>query len=202
MELLVRLERALDDLARRWDRYHAHEPGAAMPGAAEIDALEQRIRQAGLGHTPSAVERSRLEQLTARFGTKAAGWRQLVRGAEHKPPVAPPPTPVPKPQPARPAEPRAQPGPPAPTPAAPGAASPRGGIEPSRAEEYRRLFARYQAAMERAGEPIPTSFDRFVRELEEQRQHYEARGQAVVGFDVVREASGVHVRPRTRAGGH
>jgi hypothetical protein len=56
--------------------------------------------------------------------------------------------------------------------------------------------------MERAGEPIPTSFDRFVRELEDQRQRLLARGNVVEGFDIVREASGVHVRPRTRAGGH
>jgi arginyl-tRNA--protein-N-Asp/Glu arginylyltransferase len=69
-------------------------------------------------------------------------------------------------------------------------------------EEYRRLFARYQATMERAGELIPKSFGRFVQELEEQRQRLAARGLQVEGFDVVREPSGVRVRPRTRAGGH
>jgi hypothetical protein len=69
-------------------------------------------------------------------------------------------------------------------------------------EEYRRLFARYQATMERAGEPVPVNFGRFVHELEEQRQRLTARGIQVDGFDVVREPSGVRVRPRTRAPGH
>jgi hypothetical protein len=90
MEVLVQLERAFDDLARRWDQYLAREPGVTMPGAGEIDAIEQRFRQAGIGHTPSAAERSRLEQLTARFNTKAASWRQVVRGTEHKPSVGQP----------------------------------------------------------------------------------------------------------------
>jgi hypothetical protein len=55
--------------------------------------------------------------------------------------------------------------------------------------------------MERAGELIPMSFGRFVQDLEEQRQRLAARGLQVEGFDVVREASGVRVRPRTRGGG-
>jgi hypothetical protein len=200
MEVLVQLERALDDLSRRWDQYLAREPGAAMPGAAEIDALEQRIRQAGFGHTPSAAERNRLGQLTARFGTKAASWRQVVRGAVEKPPVIPSPRPATRTQPAAPVDPR--PAQVAPPPTTHAAAPSKGAVDPARTEEYRRLFARYQAAMERAGEPIPTSFDRFVRELEDQRQRLLARGNVVEGFDIVREASGVHVRPRTRAGGH
>ena len=173
-----------------------------MPGVAEVDALEQRVRQAGVGHTLSAAERSRLDHLTARFNTKAASWRQLVRGAEQKLAVAPPAKAAARPQPAQTVEPRAAPSPPTPTPAAPAVASPRGTIDPARTEEYRRLFARYQAVVERAGEPIPTSFDRFVRELEEQRQRLVARGVVVEGVDIVREASGVHVRPRTRSGGH
>jgi hypothetical protein len=191
MEELVQLERALDDLARRWDSFLSHESGAAMPAVAEIDALEQRIRQAALGHAVSPAEQARLAQLSARFGTKAGGWRQLARGAEPQRAPAPPVRPVAKPQPA----------PVAPSPpAAPATAVPASGsIDPARLEEYRHLFARYQAVMERAGEPIPTSLDRFVRELEEQRRRLLARGVAVEGFDIVREASGVHVRPRTRS---
>jgi len=202
MEALVQLERALDELARRWDLYLTHEAGAAMPGAGEVDALERRIREAGSGRTLSAAERGRLEQLTARFNAKAANWRQLARGAVQKPAAASPAKPAARPQPAPPPSSF-----PAPTAAAPPTASatagpPRGGIDAARMEEYRHLFARYQAAVERAGEPIPTSFDRFVRELEEQRQRLVARGVVVEGFDVVREASGIRVRPRTRGGGH
>jgi hypothetical protein len=189
MEELVQLERALDDLARRWDRYLSHESGAAMPAVAEIDALEQRIRQAGLGHAVSPAEQTRLTRLSSRFGTKAGGWRQLARGAEPQRAAAPPVRPVAKPQPA----------PVAPSPPAAPAVAASGSIDPARLEEYRHLFARYQAVMERAGEPIPTSLDRFVRELEEQRRRLLARGVTVEGFDIVREASGVHVRPRTRS---
>lgn len=202
MEALVQLERSLDELARRWDLYLAHEPGAAMPGAGEVDALERRIREAGAGRTLSAAERGRLEQLAARFSAKAGNWRQLARGAEQKPAVASPAKPSARPQPAPPASPHPAPTPPAPAPASTTAGPPRGGIDAARLEEYRHLFARYQAVMERAGEPIPTSLDRFVRELEEQRQRLVARGVVVEGFDIVREASGVRVRPRTRAGGH
>jgi hypothetical protein len=199
MEVLVQLERAVDELARRWDLYLAHEPGAAMPGPGEIDALERRIREAGSGRTVSAVERNRLEQLVARFSAKAGNWRQLARGAEQKPAAATTkPTARPAPAPATPPRPAVSP--PSTTAAAP--APPKGGIDPTRMEEYRHLFARYQATMERAGETIPTSLDRFVRELEEQRLRLVARGVVVEGFDIVREASGVHVRPRTRGGAH
>jgi hypothetical protein len=202
MEVVVQLERALDELARRWDRFLAREPGAAKPSGAEIDAIEQRLRQSGVGHTLSAAERNRLDHLTARFSTKAASWRQLAREPEPKPATASPAKPGARPQPASAVAPRPASGLP-PTGSAPSTtAPPRGAIDPARNEEYRRLFARYQAAMERAGEPIPTSFDRFVRELEDQRQRLLARGNVVEGFDIVREASGVHVRPRTRAGGH
>ncbi len=202
MEVLVQLERALDELARRWDRYLSHEPGAAMPAVAEIDALEQRIRQAALGHAVSPAEQGRLAQLSSRFGTKAGGWRQLARAAEQKAaptPAAKPPTrPPAAPTPPKPAAPVAAPAP-AHTPGAPAAGPSMAGIPPARMEEYQHLFARYQAAMERAGETLPTSLERFVRDLEEQRKRLEERGNLVVGFDIVREASGVHVRPRTRS---
>lgn len=202
MEVVVQLERGLDELARRWDRFLGHEPGATMPGLAEIDSLEQRIRQAALGHAVSPAEQARLAQLSSRFGTKAGGWRQLARAAEQQRAAAPAAKPAARPQ-AAPAAPR--PAAPAVAPAAahtsgaPAAGPPTAGVPPARMEEYRHLFARYQAVMERAGETLPTSLERFVRELEEQRRRLEERGTAVVGFDIVREASGVHVRPRTRA---
>ena len=191
MEQLVQLERAVDELARRFDRVAAHEPGVQVPAVEELAALERHVREAGLGRPLSAAERARLDQLTARVNTRAPGWRQLAAAAKPRP--APAAAPPPKPEPVHVPEPE----PPPPTVAG------RGGPDATRLEEYRRLFARYQTAMERAGEPIPTSLDRFVRELEEQRQRLVARGVVVEGFDVVREPSGIRVRPRTRsAGGH
>jgi hypothetical protein len=199
MEVVVQLERALDELARRWDRFLAREPGAAKPSGAEIDAIEQRLRQSGVGHTLSAAERTRLDHLTARFNTKAASWRQLTREPEQKPVGAPPAKPGTRPQPASAVASRPASGLPPTGPASSTTAPPKGGIDAARMEEYRHLFARYQAVMERAGETLPTSLERFVRELEEQRRRLEERGTLVVGFEIVREASGVHVRPRTRS---
>ena len=189
MEQLVQLERALDELARRFDRVAGHEPGAQVPAAEEIAALERRLREAGLGRALSAAERVRLEQLTKRFSAKAPIWRQLAAAAKPRP--APAVAPSPEREPVRAPEPEPPPPP----------VAGRDGPDAARLEEYRRLFARYQTAMERAGEPIPASLDRFVRELEEQRQRLVARGVVVDGFDVVREPSGIRVRPRTRSGG-
>jgi hypothetical protein len=202
MEVVVQLERALDELARRCDRFLGHEPGATMPGVAEIDALEQRIRQAALGHAASPAEQARLAQLSSRFGTKAGGWRQLARAADQECASAQAPKPATRLQ-AAPTPPKPAASAVAPAPARGSGAAAAGpstaGISPARMEEYRHLFARYQAVMERAGETLPTSLERFVRELEEQRKRLEDRGTLVVGFDIVREASGVHVRPRTRS---
>jgi hypothetical protein len=188
MEELVQLERAIDQLARRWDRILAHEPGESMPTVAEIGALELRLRQLGLREAVSPVERGRLEQLASHMAVKAASWRRLASQGDRTPSAAPAPQKPKSPQPA--------------TPAAPEAERAETKVSPAMMEEYRRLFARYQAAMERAGETIPVNFGRFVQELEEQRQRLTARGIQVDGFDVVREASGVRVRPRTRAGRH
>jgi hypothetical protein len=188
MEELVQLERAFDQLAKRWDRFLAHEAGATVPTAAEIGALEQRLRQLDLRDAVSPVERGRLQQLASQFAVKAASWRRLApqdtrgSGATSGPkkPTSPEPA----------------------TPAVPHAEGVKADVSPVVMEEYRRLFARDQATMERAGETIPVSFGRFVEELQEQRQRLTARGIQVDGFDVVREVSGVRVRPRTRARGH
>jgi hypothetical protein len=183
MEELIQLERAFDQLAKRWEGFLAHEPGSTMPAVSEIGALEQRLRQLGLRDGISPVERGRLQQLTSQLAAKATSWRRLApqetRGAGAAGAPQKPTSPQPPPQ-AEPAEPK---------------------VTPAVMEEYRKLFARYQATMERAGGLIPMSFGRFVQELEEQRQRLAARGLQVEGFDVVRELSGVHVRPRTRAGG-
>jgi hypothetical protein len=188
MEELVQLERAIDQLARRWDRFLTHEAGATMPTVAEVGALEQRLRQLGLRDAVSPVERGRLGQLASHLAVKAASWRRLASQGDRTPSAAPAPQKPKSPQ--------------AATPAAPEAERAEGKVSPTMMEEYRRLFARYQATMERAGEPIPVNFARFVQELEEQRQRLTARGIQVDGFDVVREPSGVRVRPRTRAPGH
>jgi hypothetical protein len=188
MEELVQLERAIDQLARRWDRFLAHEAGATMPTVAEIGALEQQLRQLGLRDAVSPVERGRLGQLASHLAVKAASWRRLASQGDRTPSAAPGPRQAKGPEPA--------------TPVAPEADRAEGKVSPAMMEEYRRLFARYQATMERAGEPIPVNFGRFVQELEEQRKRLTARGIQVDGFDVVREPSGVRVRPRTRAPGH
>lgn len=187
MEELVQLERAIDQLARTWDRFLAHETGATMPTVEEIGALEQRLRQLGLRDAVSPVERGRLEQLASHLAVKAASWRRLASQGDRTPSAAPAPQKPKSPQPAT---------------LAPQAERAEAKVSPALIEEYRRLFARYQATMERAGETIPVNFGRFVQELEEQRQRLTARGIQVDGFDVVREPSGVRVRPRTRVGGH
>jgi hypothetical protein len=188
MEELVQLERAIDQLVRRWERFLAHETGATMPTVPEISALEERLHQLGLRDAVSPVERGRLGQLSSHLAVKAASWRRLASQGDRTPGAAPAPQKPRSPQPA--------------TSAVPEAGRAEAKVSPATMEEYRRLFARYQATVERAGEPIPANFNRFVQELEEQRQRLTARGIQVDGFDVVREASGVRVRPRTRAGGH
>jgi hypothetical protein len=187
MEELVQLERAIDQLARRWDGFLEHEAGATMPTVAEIGALEQRLRQLGLREAVSPVERGRLQQLASHLAVKATSWRRLASQGARTPSAPPAPQKPTGPQPGTPA---------------PQAEHAEVKVSPATMEEYRRLFARYQAAMERAGEPIPVNFGRFVQELEGERQRLTARGIQVDGFEVVREASGVRVRPRTRAGRH
>jgi hypothetical protein len=183
MEELIRLEQAFEQLARRWEAFVGHEPGSSAPRQEDAVTLEQRVRQLGLRDGVSPVERVRLQQLASQLAVKAASWRRL-------PPQAPS-------GPSAPARPKSPTTPPAAS--APQGAKPQ--VGEAALEEYRRLFARYQAVVERAGEPIPVNFARFVQELEEQRQRLTARGLHVEGFDVVREPSGVRVRPRTRVGG-
>ena len=187
MEELIQLERAFEQLAKRWDRFLAHEDGATMPAASEIGTVEQRLRQLGLRDAVSPVERGRLQQLASQLAVRAASWRRLASQDNQQPGGASVPPKPTSPRPANPAAPQAEPA--------------ETKVTPAMMEEYRRLFARYQATMERAGELIPMSFGRFVQDLEEQRQRLAARGLQVEGFDVVREASGVRVRPRTRSGG-
>jgi len=183
MEELIQLERVFEQLTKRWDRFIVHEPGSTMPAVSEIGALEQRLRQLGLREAVSPVERGRLQQFASQLAAKAASWRRLAPQDTRQPSAAVAQQKPTSPQPATPAEPA------------------EGKVAPASMEEYRKLFARYQATMERAGGLIPVSFGRFVQDLEEQRQQLAARGLQVEGFDVVRESSGVRVRPRTRSGG-
>jgi hypothetical protein len=168
------LERWLDDLARRWERYFARDPKVPRPPERERGALERRLRDVSREELRSTVEQFRLEQLLHRFATYTALWQRQLREQEEartasrvRPTVNE-------------------------TPAA--AVSPEG-------DGYRTLHERYVGALRAAGSNASVNAERFRQALEQQRQALEARGAVVEGFEVVTEGSQVKLRARVRRGG-
>jgi hypothetical protein len=181
--VLAELERWLTELARKYERYFARDPKVPVPPERERTTLERRLKELSRGEPRNAAEQFKLDALLHRFATFNQLWQRLLREREERGAAA--------------ARVEAQtPRPAAATPPNARAAAPVGDSE----GEYRRVFATYRDALDRAGRPSSIVFERFRATLEQQRRAAEERGAVVEGFDVVEDASGVKLRARVRRG--
>ncbi len=171
---VAQLERWLDDLARRWERYFARDPKVPQPPERERGALERRLRDLSREEIRSTVVQFRLEQLLHRFSTYSALWQRQLREQEEARTTS-----------------RAHKA----ANAASAAPVSQGG------DEYRALHERYVGALRNAGSDASVNAERFRQALEQQRRALEARGAVVEGFEVVTEGSQVKLRARVRRGG-
>jgi hypothetical protein len=173
-DLVGQLERGMEELARRWERYFARDRQVPTPPDRERAELERRLRELSRAEARSAADQFRLEQLLHRFATYNQMWQRMLREREEaRAGSAPPPRP---------------PNETAVAPVRDGGADLRG------------LFDRYVDALNKAGQDARVSFDGFRRTLEEQRRQLESRGSLVEGFEVVETDAQVRVRARVRRG--
>jgi hypothetical protein len=173
-DVVAQLNKWLDELARKWERFLARDPGAPVPPERERALLERRLLEISREEAPTAEERFRLERLMNRFASHNALWLRLLREREE----------------AREASFTAK------------AANVRSAASVSTGDaEYRRIFVRYQAELEKTGGMRPMSFERFRETLAQQKKQLEEQGAVVEGFEVVKESSGVKVRAKVRRGG-
>lgn len=168
------LGRWIDELARRWERFFAHDPQVRTPPERERLALERRMRDLSRQEAPTASEAFRAEQLLHRFSALNALWQRQLRDRESARQAAA---------------------------AASGEGNAaRSAAVPSAGDEYQQLHAAYTAALQSAGARGTVSLERFRDSLQAQRQALEARGAVVEGFDVVQEGAQVKLRARVRRG--
>ena len=171
---VAQLERWLEDLARRWERYFARDPKVPRPPERERGALERRLRDVSREEIRSTVIQFRLEQLLHRFATYTALWQRQLREQEEARTAA------------RIRRPTNE--------GAPAPVSPAG-------DDYRSLHENYVGALRASGSDASINEERFRQVLEQQRRALEARGAVVEGFEVVSDGGQVKLRARVRRGG-
>ena len=167
------LDRWLEELARRFERFFAKDPHVPVPPERERLALERRLRDVSRREASSVAEQFRREQLLHRFSSYNLLWQRLLREREEARGVAASAT-------------RAaniQPPPPV-----------------AEKDEFRAVFDTYLAAQRRSGRAGAVGYDRFCQALDLQRRQLVERGAHVEGFEVVEDGSGVKVRARVRRG--
>jgi hypothetical protein len=173
-DVVGQLERRLEELARRWERYFARDRQVPTPPERERADLEQRLRELSRYEARSAADQFRLEQLLHRFATYNQMWQRMLRDREE----------------ARVGGARGQPAP-----------NERAGAPvPAVGDGYRAVFDRYVDALRKTGQQPAVGFEGFRESLEQQRRQLEARGSVVEGFDVVDGDAQVRIRARVRRG--
>jgi len=173
-DLLAQMDRWIDELARKWERFFAHDPQVPVPPERERAALDRRLKELSRQEARTAAEQFRIEQVLHRFTTYSALWQRQLREREE----------------ARKAAAVASRTPNVPPPAA----------VPTSGNDYRRLHTSYLAALRRSGKDAEVTFESFRRTLEAQRRALAQRGAAVEEFEVVEESGQVKVRARVRRG--
>lgn len=172
--IVSQLERTLEDLARRWERFFAHDRHVPTPPEKEREVLERRLREVSREEKRGAAEQFRLEQLLHRFTTYNQLWQRLLREREEARNAAS---------------------------AAARTANETGAAPvPDKGDRYREVFSTYTAALSKTGQRAPVDYVRFHETLEQQRRQLEGRGSVVEGFEVVQEGTQVRVRARVRRG--
>jgi hypothetical protein len=169
------LERSLEELARKWERFFAHDRNVPTPPERERETLERRLREVSREELHTAAEQFRMEQLLHRFTTYNQLWQRLLREREEARKAA--------------------------GSAARAANETAPTSVPEKGDEYHGVFSRYAAALTKAGKKVPVDYTRFRETLEQQRRQLEGRGSVVEGFEVVEEGTQVRVRARVRRGG-
>jgi hypothetical protein len=173
-DLVTELSRWLDELARRWERFFAHDPQVRVPPEPQRLALERRMRELSRVETQSAAEDFRMQQLLYRFSTYNAHWQRQLRDLEaSRKGITAPEEEI--------------------------NAARRGTVTPH-GDEYAKLHAAFSAALQASGRTGGVSLERFRDSVAAQRASLEARGAVVEGFDVVQEGGQVKVRARVRRG--
>lgn len=173
-DLVGQLDRSLDELARKWERFFARDHQVPTPPERERTELEKRLRELSRYEGRTSADQFRMEQLLHRFATYNQLWQRQMRDREEartgaggaaRPPNVPSPTPV-------------------------------GG----EGDEYQGVFTRYVDALKKSGKEAGLGFDNFRRTLEQQKRQLEERGSVVEGFEVVEDGAQVRVRARVRRG--
>ena len=173
-DVVGQLERRLEELARRWERYFARDRLVPTPPERERAELEQRLRELSRHEARAAADRFRLDQLLHRFATYNQMWQRMLRDREEARAGAAAP----------PSEPNGK------------AAAPVRTVS----DDYRGVFSRYVDALRKTGHEAGVGFDGFRATLEQQRRTLEAGGAVVEGFEVVEAGSQVRIRARVRRG--
>lgn len=171
---MAQLERWLDDLARRWERFVSHDPNVPVPPERERAALERRLRELSRLESLTTGEQFRLDQLLHRFATLTNLWQRQLRDREEARPGATPPRRSLNVAPLAPVE------------------------DPDAA--YKALYDSFVAAHQVVGANVSVPYDRFRQSLARQRELLESRGDVFEGFDVTVEKAQVKLKARVRRG--
>jgi hypothetical protein len=173
-DLVTQLDRRLEELARRWERFFARDRHVPTPPERERSELERQLRELSRYEGRTSAEQFRMEQLLHRFATFNQLWQRQMRERE---------------------EARSQAGGAAQPPNRP-VSGPVGGV----GDEYQSVFDRYVDALKRSGKTAGVGFEGFRQTLEQQRRQLEEKGSVVEGFEVVEDGPQVRVRARVRRG--
>jgi len=174
-DLVSELGRWLDELARKWERFFAHDPQVRVPPEREREALDRRLRELSRQEAASPADDFRVQQLLHRFAAHSALWQRQLRDREaSRKGITVPPAEI--------------------------NAARRAPVPPPAEDEYATLHAAYVGALRAAGTAGTVSLERFRETLVAQRQSLEGRGAVVEGFDVVQDGTQVKIRARVRRG--
>ena len=173
-ELVSELGRCMEELARRWERFFAHDPQVRTPPDRERQALEKRMREFSRLEAPTAAENFRVQQLLYRFSTYNAHWQRQLRDQEASRKGI--------------------------TATEEEINAARRSPVPPAGDEYEELHTAFTTALRAAGAAGAVSLERFRDSLLAQRRSLEERGAVVEGFDVVHEGGQVKIRARVRRG--
>src|SRR5512136_195266 len=81
-DLVGQLERRLEELARRWERFFARDRQVPTPPERERTELERQLRELSRSEGRTSAEQFRMEQLLHRFATFNQLWLRQMRERE------------------------------------------------------------------------------------------------------------------------